>query len=102
MNQCSDCLRTASGNCGKHLESYMGAAGYSSAAAPIQAPVKTAQQLIDEAVMKAVLLEKGKWMEIVQAWKRGTPKDHVPCGCKKCFALGQALQSAPVYLENPI
>jgi hypothetical protein len=94
MNQCGDCLKAPNGNCGKHLESYLGAVSHSGAA--VEAP-KTVQQLIQEAVDKATLLEKGKWMEIMGAWKQGTPKNHIPCGCKKCQALGQALQKAPVY-----
>lgn len=92
MIQCNDCAKAANGNCGKHLESYMGAVSHPER--PVEVP-KTTGQLIREAVFR----EKMKWMEIVQAWKQGTPKNHVPCGCKKCFALTQALQKAPVYLE---
>jgi hypothetical protein len=99
MNQCSDCLKTASGNCGKHLESYIGAVGFTAA---VEAPQKTVRQLVDEAVAKAVLQEKSSWLEILQAWKQGNPKNHIACGCKKCFALGEALRKAPVYLENPL
>lgn len=94
MIQCCDCAKAANGNCGKHLESYLGTVSYPER--PTEVP-KTVEQLIREAVDKAVLQEKGKWMEIMQAWKQGTPKDHIPCGCKKCFALTQALQRAPVY-----
>lgn len=93
MIQCSDCQKAANGNCGKHLESYLGAVSYPEPEKP-----KTVEQLIKEAVEKAVSREKDQWMGIMYAWKRGTPKDHIPCGCKKCFALTQALQNAPVYL----
>lgn len=95
MNQCSDCAKTANGNCGKHLESYLGAVSH--AGSQVEVP-KTVQQMIQEAVDKAVLAEKSKWMEIMGAWKQGNPKNHIPCGCKKCLALSQALQKAPVYL----
>lgn len=96
MNQCSDCAKAANGNCGRHLESYLGSVSYQPAP-----PEKSVATLIQEAVDKAVTQEKMKWMEIVQAWKQGNPKNHNPCGCKKCFALTQALQKAPVYLNVP-
>lgn len=89
MNQCSDCQKAANGNCGKHLESYLGAVSH--AGSQVEVP-KTTQQLIQEAVDKAVLQEKAKWAGIVQACKVAVPKNHVPCGCKRCFAVSQALQ----------
>lgn len=97
MTWCADCQATASGNCGRHLESYLGTVAHQEAPAP-----KSAEQLLQEAVAKAVMQEKMKWMEVMGAWKRGTPKDHIPCGCKKCFSLNQALQGAPVYLDIPV
>jgi hypothetical protein len=89
MNQCSDCRKAANGNCGKHLESYLGAVSH--VGSLVEVP-KTVEQLIKEVVDKAVLQEKAKWTEIIQACKLGVPKNHVPCGCKRCFALSQALQ----------
>jgi hypothetical protein len=88
MNQCSECLKAANGNCGKHLESYMGSVSYE--APP---PEKTVAMLIIEAVEKELAAERARWAPVIAAWKMGNPKNHEACGCKKCFALGQALQS---------
>lgn len=94
MNVCGDCQKAPNGNCGKHLESYMGAVSH--AERPMEVP-KTAQQLIQEAVEKALAQEKAKWAGVVQACKIAVPKNHVPCGCKRCFAINQALQG----IEHP-
>jgi len=89
MVQCEDCRKAASGNCGKHLESYLGAVSFDRK--PEELP-KTTEQLIREEVSKAIAAEKEKWAAVAQALKLALPKGHVPCGCKRCFALNQALQ----------
>lgn len=93
MNQslhCGDCARAANGNCGKHLESYLGAVSYPEPPTP-----KTVVQLIQEAVGKAVAAERERWSAVAAVSRMVNPKDHQACGCKKCFALGQALQGIP-------
>lgn len=91
MIPCDECRKAANGNCGKHLESYMGTVAHPEP--PVEVP-KTVAVLIREAVDEAVLAEKAKWMEISKAYRMGFPKNHIPCGCKKCFGLNQTLQGA--------
>lgn len=89
MNQCSDCLKAANGNCGRHLESYLGSVAHAPAPEP-----KTTAELIQEAVGLALAAERARHADIALAYYLPVPKNHIPCGCKRCLAISQALQKS--------